>query len=156
MTASQFAPIFELLRGDTLESLHYGAAAVVEAGGRLLAWHGDANAAAYLRSSAKPLQLLPFLEGGGQAYFNLTAEEIALMCSSHSGSDEHVAVVRCIQEKANLQEHDLQCGVHPISHIPTQEAMRLRGEALSPNRNNCSGKHAAMLAFARMRGLPTE
>jgi L-asparaginase II len=46
------------------------------------------------------------------------------------------------------------CGWHPLSHVPTVEAMRARGEIPTPNRHNCSGKHTGMLAAARMRGLP--
>jgi L-asparaginase II len=96
---------------------------------------------------------LPFLEQGGASYFGLSLQEIALMCASHSGTDEHMAVLRALQARTGVQESDLRCGVHPISHKQTIEAMRQRGEALSPNRNNCSGKHTGMLAFARMRGF---
>jgi len=156
MTSSQYAPIFELLRDGTVESIHYGAVAVVDARGEMIAWWGDPCAVTYLRSSAKPMQVLPFLECGGQAQFALSLQEIALMCASHSGSDDHVAVVRGIQAKTGVRESDLLCGVHPLSNKATIEAMRLRGEELTPNRNNCSGKHTAMLAYARMCGLAVE
>jgi L-asparaginase II len=97
---------------------------------------------------------MPFLEHGGQAYFDLSLREIALMCASHIGSDDHVAVARSIQAKTGVSESELLCGVHPLSHQPTIDAMRLRNEPLSSNRHNCSGKHTGMLAHARMRGLP--
>ena len=151
-----YAPIFELTRGNIVETLHYGSLAVVDAHGKLLAWWGDPFAVTYLRSSAKPFQVLPFLEQGGGRFYSLSSQEIALMCASHSGTDEHMAVLRSIQARAGVQESDLRCGVHPLSHKPTIEAMRQRGEALSPNRNNCSGKHTGMLAFAGMRGLSKE
>lgn len=152
--AGTYLPIYEITRGGVTESIHFGAAAVVDASGSLLAWHGDPNAVAFLRSSAKPFQALPFIESGGDQFFHLTSKEIALMCGSHDGSDEHVDVVKSIQSKAGVQESDLLCGVHPLSHPPTVEALRARGEIPTPNRHNCSGKHTGMLAFARMRGLP--
>jgi L-asparaginase II len=121
----------------------------------MVAWWGDPRLVTFLRSSAKPFQVLPFLERGGQAYYQLTLQEIALICASHSGTDAHVSVARGIQAKTGVQEADLQCGVHPLTHQPTLDAMLQRGEVLTPNRHNCSGKHTGMLAFARMMGLPT-
>ncbi len=147
-----YTPVFELTRGETVESIHFGSIAVVDAHGRLVAWYGDPQATTFLRSSAKPLQALPFIEHGGQAAFGFTLREISLMCASHSGTDDHVAVLRSIQAKANLQETDLMCGFHPLSHAPTVEAMRQRGESVSPNRHNCSGKHTGMMAHARLHG----
>jgi L-asparaginase II len=149
-----YQPLFEVTRGSLVESVHYGAIAVVDANGRLLAWYGDPKIVTFLRSSAKPFQALPFIEQGGDQAFHLTSKEIAILCGSHIGTDEHVEVVKGIQAKAGVQESDLLCGTHLLSHLPTVEAMQAREEAISPNRNNCSGKHTGMLAFARMRGLP--
>jgi L-asparaginase II len=147
-------PVFELTRGTIVESTHYGSVAVVDSNGRLLAWFGDPSVVTFMRSSAKPLQVLPFIEQGGDQAFHLTSKEIAIMCASHEGSDEHVDVIKGIQAKIGVQESDLLCGTHLLTHLPTVEAMKNRGESLSPNRNNCSGKHTGMLAHARMRGLP--
>ena len=150
----EYQPIYEFTRGRIVESVHFGALAVVDSNGRLLAWHGEPQTVTYMRSSAKPLQALPFLERGGDQAFHLTSKEIAILCASHDGTDEHVEVVKGIQAKIGVQETDLLCGVHPVHHQPTLEAMRLRNEIPSPNRHNCSGKHTGMLAHARMRGLP--
>jgi len=120
----------------------------------LLAWLGDPKVVTFLRSSAKPFQALPFIERGGDQTFHLTSKEVAIICGSHDGTDEHVEVIKSIQAKVGVQESDLLCGSHPLSHVPTVEAMRARGEVPSPNRHNCSGKHTGMLAAARMRGLP--
>jgi len=147
-----YQPIFALTRGEVVESIHYGAVAVVDAQGRLVAWHGDAQAVTYLRSSAKPFQVLPLLEHGGGEVYGFTAQEVALMCASHSGTDEHVAVLQSIQAKTGVREAELLCGTHPLGHKPTIEAMRARGETVTPNRHNCSGKHTGMLAYARLRG----
>jgi L-asparaginase II len=150
MPATPYVPLYAVGRGKIVESIHNGAIAIVDIHGKLLAWAGDAYAVTFLRSSAKPFQALPFLEQGGQAVFDLTPREIALACASHSGTDEHVAVARSMQMKADLSEADLLCGVHPPYDEATVDAMRERKESPTPNRNNCSGKHTAMLAFARL------
>ncbi len=151
-----YVPLFALTRGGTLESVHFGAIAVVDAHGRLLASVGDPWSVTFLRSTAKPFQALPFVEDGGPAHFHLTDEEIALMCASHSGTDEHVAVVRRLQQKVGVQEEQLLCGTHPPYDKATAEALRARGEAPTPNRHNCSGKHTGMLAQAVLHQWPTE
>ena len=154
-STTSFEPIFELVRGELVESVHYGAIAVVEASGRLVASLGDPHTITYLRSTAKPLQAIPFIEAGGQEKFGLDLRELALLCASHAGTDEHVRVARSIQRKTGVAEADLLCGTHPISHKPTLQAMRQRAEEISPNLHNCSGKHSGMLAYARLLGLPT-
>ena len=152
--AGEYQPVFELTRGNIVESTHFGAVAVVDSNGRMLAWYGDPKLVTFMRSSAKPFQALPFIEHGGDQTFHLTSKEIAIICASHEGTDEHVEVIKGIQTKVGVSESDLLCGTHLISHIPTVEAMRTRGEMVTANRNNCSGKHTGMLAHARMRGLP--
>jgi L-asparaginase II len=152
--AENYQPVLEVTRGRIVESVHFGAVAVVDSGGHLLAWLGDPHMVTYLRSSSKPFQALPFIERGGDQAFHLTSKEVAIICGSHDGTDEHVEVVKGIQAKVGVQESDLLCGTHPLTHLPTVEAMRARGETPSPNRHNCSGKHTGMLAAARMRGLP--
>ncbi len=151
-----YQPAYELTRGELVESVHDAAIAVVDAHGNLLTAHGNPFVITYLRSSAKPFQALPFVEDGGPAHFGLTAEELAVICASHSGTDEHVRVIRGIHEKVGLQESQLQCGVHPPYHQPTAVALQCRGEAPTPLRHNCSGKHTGMLAQAVFHGWPTE
>ena len=98
---------------------------------------------------------LPFLENDGMSYYGLTLQEVALLCASHSGTDEHVAVVSSIQAKTGVNEADLMCGTHTVYDRKTAEAMRERGEVPTPNRHNCSGKHTGMLAYARMLEIST-
>ena len=150
MNNPNYSPIFETTRGDIVESLHYGAYAIVDVSGNLIAELGDPNTVTYLRSSAKPFQALPFIESGGVEHFGLISAEIALICASHSGTDKHVEIAHSIQQKANLSESNLLCGVHPPFDKSTAEAMRKREEEPTPNRHNCSGKHSGMLAFAAM------
>jgi L-asparaginase II len=153
---TKFLPLFELTRGQIVESIHFGVIAVVDSHGRLLYQYGDPQTVAFLRSSAKPFQALPFFERGGPARYGLTQKEQALICASHEGSDEHVRTAESIQAKAGIQESDLQCGVHNPGDPTAYRDLIARGQAPTPNRNNCSGKHSGMLAHARMRGLPLE
>jgi L-asparaginase II len=151
-----YQPVYELTRGRIVECIHFGAAAVMDSHGRLLASLGDPQLVTFLRSSAKPFQALPFIEGGGQEKFGLTQREIALMCSSHSGTDEHVEAVKGMQAKIGVGVDDLMCGMHYPIHDATADAMKVRGELPTPYRHNCSGKHTGMLAHARLRGAPLE
>ncbi|MBS1214627.1 MAG: L-asparaginase family protein, partial [Proteobacteria bacterium] len=99
-----YQPVVELTRGRIVESIHLGAVAVVDVNGKLTASCGDPEVVTYLRSTAKPFQALPFIERGGDAHFKLTPREVALICASHSGTDEHVAVVRGMQQKIGVTE----------------------------------------------------
>lgn len=150
---NQYQPVFELTRGQIVECIHFGAAAVVDSHGRLLASLGDPQLVTFLRSSAKPFQALPFIERGGHEKFGLTPREIALMCASHSGTDEHVKTVKGMQVKIGVDVSDLMCGMHYPIHEATADAMKVRGELPTPYRHNCSGKHTGMLAHAKLRGL---
>ncbi len=153
---SAFSPAVVATRADLEESFHFAALAIVTIQGTLIASLGDPGLITFMRSSSKPLQALPLLENGGMDAFNLTLQEVALMCASHEGSDEHVRVVKEIQVKTGVVESDLMCGTHPVSDRATAEAMRMRGEEPSPNRHNCSGKHSGFLAQAVLRQLPKE
>lgn len=146
-----YSPIFELTCGGTVESVHFGAIAVVDVHGILLFSYGDPDAVTFLRSTAKPFQALPFFEQGGPGFFNLSVPEQAILCASHSGTDEHVATVQSIQEKVGVSEAELLCGVHKPFHEPTAERMHALNEPISANRHNCSGKHTGMLAYARLK-----
>ena len=148
-------PLYELTRGEIVESIHCGSIAVSDNQGRLIAWYGDPNTTTFLRSSAKPFQALPFIEAEGPERFNLAAEEIALLCASHSGTDKHVEHIQTLQEKTGVQESDLCCGVHPPFDEKTAFELRKHGRPLTPNRHNCSGKHTGMLAYAHMQNWST-
>ena len=154
MTALQ--PIFELTRGRIVESIHYGSIAIVDSTGRLLHSYGDPHGVAFLRSSAKPFQALPFVERGGVEYFNFTQSELSLACSSHETAQIHLDAVKVLQEKVGIQESDLQCGPHLPGDAAKLRMVIQQNSTPTPNFNNCSGKHTAMLAHAKMRGLPLE
>lgn len=155
-TIAGYSPLVELTRGGMVECVHFGAFAIVDAHGNLLASAGDPELHTFPRSSMKPFQAIPFVESGGPEHFNLSDEELAIICASHSGTDKHVEVLKRIHQKVGLQESDLQCGVHWPSDKATAQEMRQRGEQPTPYRHNCSGKHSGMLAQAKLRGLPLD
>jgi L-asparaginase II len=156
MNYPNYAAMIEVTRGKIVESVHFGAAAVVDGSGRLVASYGDPATVTYLRSSAKPLQLLPFMELGGAEAFGLSDRQVAVMCASHSGTDDHVAVIRSIHAKIGVTEQNLMCGVHTPFDEKTAIALIKRGEEPTALRHNCSGKHTGMLAQAVLRELPLE
>lgn len=156
MAASSYEILVEVTRGPLVESVHHGAFAIVDAGGNLLASVGDPQHITYLRSSSKPLQVLPLLERGGAEAFSLSDKEIAVMCASHSGTDEHVEVVSALQARLGLAESDLMCGIEPPMDETTRTRLLLNGLAPTPNRHDCSGKHTGFLALATLLGLPKE
>ena len=150
MNNQTYEPVYEFGRGGIAESIHYGAIAVVDAFGNLIAWYGDPEAVTYLRSTAKPFQVLPLLENGGKEYYNLEDRDIAIMSASHSGTDLHVEAVRNLQRKTGVSEKDLLCGTHNPFHRASAQALRDRHEKPTPNQHNCSGKHTGMLAAENM------
>ena len=109
----------------------------------------------YLRSSAKPFQLLPLVESGAADRFGFTDAELAVMAGSHSGEPRHVAAVQSILNKIGLSEEALQCGVHAPFNADSAKALRAAGREPTALYNNCSGKHSGMLAQAVDRGLST-
>lgn len=139
-------------RGEVVESVHQVDVAVVDARGRLLASAGDPKRVTFWRSAAKPFQLLPFVEAGGAERFGLEPGDLAIACGSHGGEPVHVGQVRHFLSAAGMDEGFLRCGAHPPLHEPSARALQARGEAPGRIHCNCSGKHAAMLAFARLLG----
>ena len=147
--------LLEILRGELVESRHRGAVAIADADGRLLLALGDVGRHVFPRSAVKAMQALPLIESGAADAFGLNQAEIAVACGSHSGDEVHIAVVRSILAKTRLTEADLACGAHwPMSEEAARQLAR-RGVQPSPIHNNCSGKHAGMLATAKHLGLAT-
>lgn len=156
MKATDVHPLVEILRGEIVESIHYGALVAVDSTGCQLINFGNPETMTFMRSSAKPFQALPFVETGGVETFNLSERELAVMCASHSGTDEHVHVVTEMQKKINLGEEHLLCGTHMPSDEESARKLIRSGQLPTPNRHNCSGKHTGMLAQCLMRKAPIE
>lgn len=149
-------PLVHVMRGGQVEAIHAGSIAVVDAFGRLVAFGGDPAHQTWLRSSTKPFQILPFLSEGGADEFDLTGEEIALICASHGGETRHVATAAAILRKGEFDETDLQCGAHPPLDERAASELKLSAAEPSPLHNNCSGKHAGMLLYCEMLDVSTE
>lgn len=150
------APLAEVTRGGQVESIHFGAVAVVNTRGELLYHAGDPDFLTFTRSTIKPFQTLPFLRAGGPSHFGYGSREIALLCASHSGEAVHIDIVQAMLGKAGCDEHHLQCGCHVPIHYATMNRQPPAGETFTQLHNNCSGKHAGFLAWCRQQGLPTE
>jgi L-asparaginase II len=153
---SKVEPLVEVTRGGRVESIHYGAVAVVDAAGRLVARAGDPDWVTYLRSTAKPFQLLPLVESGEAERFGFSDKELAVMAASHSGEPRHVEAVQGILDKIGLTEDALQCGAHTPYSAESVRRLRETGCEPTPIYNNCSGKHSGMLARCAARGLNTQ
>jgi L-asparaginase II len=149
----QTEAVVEVRRGGRLESEHRGAIAVVGADGRLIAQLGDPELVTYLRSSAKPFQLLPLVESGAADRFGFNDRELAIIAGSHSGEARHIETVQAILKKIGLQEDALQCGAHPPYNVEAAQRLQQAGQAPTPIYNNCSGKHSGLLAAAVDRRL---
>lgn len=144
--------IAEVTRGGIVESRHRGAYAVVDGSGHVVAAEGGIAAAVYPRSAVKAFQCLPVIESGAADRFGFTDEEIALCCSSHNGEPEHVRVARAMLAKASNTEALYECGAHWPYHEATRFHLIRDGQQCASVHNNCSGKHAGMLALARQIG----
>jgi L-asparaginase II len=148
--------LVEVTRGGITESRHRGHVVAIEPAGMIVAYLGTPETVTYLRSSAKPHQAMPLVVSGAADHFGFTEEELALACASHSGEPIHTRVAASMLKKIGLGPEALKCGVHePFS---AEEARRLRAAGEEPNvlQNNCSGKHAGMLALALHLGAPTQ
>lgn len=139
----------EVLRGPLVESRHRGSYAISDAKGTLVAKVGDIESPVYPRSAIKAFQCLPLIESGGADEFGLSDDEICLCCASHNGEAEHVRVARSILQKADVDETCLECGAHWPSSRDAAYALVREGKPASQVHNNCSGKHAGMLAMAK-------
>jgi len=150
------ASLVEVWRGPIVESRHRGHLIAVDGDGNIVAALGSPDTVTYIRSSGKPFQAIPLITSGAADYFAFTDQEIAIACGSHSGEPAHVAAVKSMLQKIGLEERALKCGVHePFS---AEVARELARNQQSPNvlQNNCSGKHAGMLALATRVGASTE
>jgi L-asparaginase II len=130
--------VVEVRRNGIVEARHVVHAVAVQ-DGAVVAEAGDAGLFCYLRSSSKPIQALPL----ARARDDLDERDLAIACASHRATPDQLAAVRALLTKAPAVEADLELGLQ---------------EGRPPERvhNNCSGKHAGMLALCRARGWATE
>ena len=147
--------VIEVLRGARVESRHRGAGAVVDADGAVVLAFGEVDKPVFPRSAVKALQSLPLVESGAADTLQLSEEEIALACASHSGAPMHVETAAAMLAKAGLDAASLACGAHWPLGEDASRALSRAGQAPSPLHNNCSGKHAGFLCLACASGWET-
>lgn len=137
-------PAVDVTRGERVESTHAVASCACDDEGRVIEARGTIHVPVFLRSAAKPFIAAAVVRSGAVERFGFTAAEIALMCGSHNGEPLHAATANAMLEKIGATEADLACGAAPPA----------AGGPASALCNNCSGKHAGILALARMLDAP--
>ncbi len=149
-------PLVQVTRGSITESRHRGHIVAVEPDGKSVAVLGAPQTVTFLRSCAKPHQAIPLIASGAADHFGFNEVEIALACASHSGEGIHTEAAASMLRKIGLRPGDLKCGTHEPYSPEVARNLRERGEKPDVLQNNCSGKHAGMLALAKYLGASTE
>ena len=142
-----------MTRGTQVESVHAVACCAVDGRGDVVMSVGAVDVPVFLRSSAKPFIAATVVAAGAVERFGFDPREIAVMAASHSGEPFHVEAVESILTKIGMTPDALQCGIHiPYNESAAAELDRLR---LAPSalHNNCSGKHAGILALCALIGV---
>jgi L-asparaginase II len=141
-------PIAVAMRSGLEESVHHGAGVAIGVDGARRASIGDPDLVVYPRSCLKPMQADAMVGVG----LELDDRQLAVACASHDGSPDHLDVVRSILERYDLAESDLQNTPARPSGAVARAMARIAGIEPSSLQQNCSGKHAAMLATCRVNG----
>ena len=151
---SEAALLAEVRRGPIGEVMVRGHVAATDGRGHLVAVAGDPEVVTTLRSCVKPLQAVPFVASGACESLGCGEDELALACASHQGEQVHVDTARRLLGRAGLDDSALSCG--PQLPYSEEAARQLHRAGEEPGRihNNCSGKHAAMLATCVHVGWP--
>jgi len=144
-----------LTRSGRGESHHHGTYCVVE-GDRVLRSRGDIEVPVFMRSAAKPFQAVTVVRSGAPDRFGFSDEELAMVVGSHSGSPRHSGNARSMLAKAGADPVWLRCGGHrPLDRSVYEDYVR-RGFVWDRLEDNCSGKHAGMIAAATVLGEDPE
>jgi len=142
------AVLAEYVRDGFVESVHRGWLLALNADGSTALALGDSTQLIFPRSTVKSIQGAAMVRNG----LKLEPRLLALGCSSHSGSSEHLAGVREILAIAQLDESALQCMLDkPLGDLERREWGDKPATRISMN---CSGKHAAMLLTCVTNGWP--
>ena len=140
----------EVIRNGVVESLHAGHLVILHADGSIDLTLGSATLPMFPRSSVKSMQASAMVRAG----LKLNPKQLAVVCASHSGSEEHFEVIRSNLATVGLDEKALRCALGtPIGKAEaaawgTQEPTRLA--------MNCSGKHSGMIVTSSINGWDIE
>lgn len=147
-TTSSFVPVAVATRSGLDESLHHGAAVVIDANGAVVASAGDPELLIHPRSALKPFQADAMVAAG----LDLPHRSLSVVAASHSGEPEHQAAVLEILERHDVAVGDLANTAARPYGTAARDAARSAGVEPSALQQNCSGKHAGMLATCRING----
>jgi L-asparaginase II len=139
-----------------VESVHAVAACVADARGRVEAAYGTIDVPVYLRSAAKPFIAAEIVASGAADRFGFDARELAVIAASHNGEPFHVEAVESILAKIGLDVSALRCGAAAPAYERAAAVLAARGVVPTAIHNNCSGKHAGILALCVLAGYPLE
>jgi L-asparaginase II len=146
--SNAYVPVAITTRSGIDESVHFGMAVGLDPSGEIeFAW-GDPTTAIYARSSNKPMQAVAMLRAG----LTVSERQLALVCASHDGTPVHLDLAREILAGAGLTESDLANTPDlPLDAESAEHVLRTGGHRTSLQQN-CSGKHAGMLATCVANG----
>jgi L-asparaginase II len=142
----------EVFRGASIESGHEMAICVANDNGEIIFEWGDIKQKTFPRSAVKLIQAMPLVMSRATDAFSLDDRMLALACASHSGEAAHAGLVAEMLAKADLSESDLQCGTHWPSNKTAAYELAGSGKKPCALHNNCSGKHAGFLLYAKQKG----
>jgi len=136
-------------RGELTESIHVAFAVAVDETGEIIFSSGDPYYFTCIRSSLKPFQAAAAIQTGAIDAAGFSQKQIALMCASHKGEPEHVTTATTMVKQLGYTIDNYECGSHFPSDTITRRQLIRDGIDSNPFHNNCSGKHAGMLALAK-------
>ena len=154
VSPAELVPLVELTCGGHRECVHFGAVAVVDHRGAVLAHVGDPHWMGFTRSTLKVLQALPLVQSGVAQALGLGSGELALLCASHNGEPMHVQTAESILAKADLDYRVLRCGCHVPGLYTLLDKAPPEGLQYDERHHNCSGKHAGFVALCAHQGWP--
>lgn len=152
VTPGQFAPLAIVSRGGVDESVHFGALVALDSNGEIAFSVGDPGVTIFPRSATKPFQALAMVRAG----LSLPADQLTLVCASHSGQAIHQEMTLSILASAGLDESALLNTPGFCVHVPSAHESIRTGREKTELQMDCSGKHAGMLATCVINGWSTQ
>jgi L-asparaginase II len=146
------ALLAKVIRGRRVESRHWGHVVAVDLDGEMLFGVGNPDLPIFPRSCLKPLQALAGVVNDVDRQFEFSDAELAVVCGSHLAELRHIRAVKSILDRIGAVEGDLRCGPHAVKDVETRNHLIRTGQEPTAIYNNCSGKHAGMLALAKVLG----
>jgi L-asparaginase II len=148
-------PLLSTTRNGVVERLERGHCVIVDDSGSVIWSKGDPDHVTFMRSAAKPLQATALILSGAVERYGLSSANLAVACGSHQGEQRHVHTVLELLHRAGVPPEALRCGTHAVGG---PAGTRLAEAHISPTplHNNCSGKHAGLLASAQALGMPLD